>query len=197
MLLREEEEQAVLVLVVAAERHGTAELIADVALTVDRLEAGRRGRIGLERLAAIAVVDPRVRVHAFMPAIPVGGAAILAAAALGHQADLRAGRAAVFRRVGAGQQLELLDRFQVDRAVDAVVAGIDVADAVDGDVVRVVTAAVDVHAGADRVGHARRETREQQRIAAVDGEIGDGGRVDRERSRRRRATALRRRARRR
>ena len=181
VLVGEEEEQPVAVLVVAAERNRAADGEAGVGLAVDRLESDLRVRVGLQRPSTLTVVDEAVGVERFLPAVSVDRAAVVAAAALGDERHLGARRPAVLGRVGVGQDLELLDRVEVDRAEDAVVAGVDVADAVDGVVHGVVAAAVHVHAhaAAGRVRDAGRQARQHQGVAAVDGQVLDGRRIDR------------------
>src|SRR5690606_24931780 len=107
----------------------------------------------LGRLDAVAVVRPAVGVPAGAPAVPVAGPVELLGAALGDDLYLAAHGAPVLRLIGVRQDLELGDGVDVGaRHVAAVVAGVDVRDAVDRDVVRVLPLAVDGEA----VGRLRR-----------------------------------------
>ena len=82
------------------------------------------------------IVQPAIRVQAVVAVIPIAAAMELVGAALCHHRDLRPGVAAVFGLIDARENLEFLRRIQTDRYVLlAVVAGINVADSVDGEIV--------------------------------------------------------------
>ncbi len=68
--------------------------------------------------------------------IQIPAAVELRSAALGHQLYLCAGAAAKLGLIGAGEHLEFRDRVIADAGVQAaIVAGIHIADSVDGDLV--------------------------------------------------------------
>ena len=126
--LAPEEEQLLLVLVETRERDRPAERVAGVVARGLRLRDLRR----------LALVQIRVGVPVRAPSVPVAGAVERLRAALGDDLQLAADGAPVLGLVGVGQDLELGDGVDVRRRhVAAVVAGVDVGDAVDRDVVRV------------------------------------------------------------
>src|SRR5262249_53460097 len=116
-----------------------------------------------------------------MPMEEVATAMKLAGAALGHYVDLRARRASVLGLVVAGQNLKLLHGIQTDgRQLVAVISRIDVADAVERQLVLVETRAVrrnrtetGVPGGLEipRDEHAGRHRSQRQVSATVDGDV--------------------------
>ena len=146
-LLGAEEEQLVLE---HRARNRAAEGVA-VLLVVER----RRAAV-LDGVRA-AVAPPAVGLQRVVAVEERGAAGVVAAAALGHEPDLPAARTAVLRHVVGGQDLHFLDGVDVLDADD--VAGRPRADggrAVDGDVVLVVAAAVDVVAAVAEIAEAAR-----------------------------------------
>ncbi len=132
--LAPEEEQLFLLLVEARERDWAAERVAGVVA----------GRLLLRDFRRLALVQVRVGVPIRAPSVPVAGAVEALRAALGDDLELTTDGAPVLRLVGVGQDLELGNGVDVGRRhVAAVIAGVDVGDTVDRDVVRVRPLAVD------------------------------------------------------
>ena len=161
VLLAEEEEQLLLLLVEAREEDRAADGVAGVVA---------RG-LGQRDLRLDALVEPGVGVPVRAPPVPVAGSVEVARAALGDHLHLRADGAAVLGLVGVREDLELGDGVDVGRRhVAAVVAGVDVGDAVDRHVVGVRPLAVHRESCdcprfrppclRERTGHARREVEE-------------------------------------
>jgi len=111
----------------------------------DRAADGVTGVVEAELVAlqAIAVVLPVVGVQAVIAVEEVTGAVKLARSGLGDHADLRAGGPSVFGLVIRSKNSELLHGIERDGGeLVTVVAGIDVADAVQREVVLVGARAV-------------------------------------------------------
>src|SRR6185369_6817520 len=160
---------------------GAADVIAEIVIAEKRLGQAPR------------VIDKSVGVEAVVAVIPIAAAVELVAAALGDECNLATDAAAVFRLVAAGEDFEFSDGVDADADVHtAVVAGIDIADAVDGKLILRGAGAVDgedVGAGAGagdgvaaagREVHTGHELRHVESIAAVDLDVldlvaGDGG----------------------
>ena len=161
--LAPEEEQLFLLFVETGERDRPAERIAGVVARGLRLRDLRR----------LALVQVRVGVPRRAPSVPVAGAVEVLRAALRDDLQLAADGAPVLRLVRVGQDLELGDGVDVRRRhVASVIAGVDVGDTIDRDVVRVGPLAVHGEAvdGAElrvagvlreRAGHQRREVEER------------------------------------
>ena len=112
------------------------ERAGDVDGTADGVAAVVAARFRFRRIRP--VVEPRVRVPIGAAAVPVARAMEVLRAALGDDLHLTADRAAVLGLVGVREDLELRDGVDIERRhVAAVVAGVDVGDAVDRHVVRV------------------------------------------------------------
>ena len=130
------------------------------------------------------VVDEGVGVEAVVAVVPVAAAVELVGAALGHEGDLAADAASVLRLIAAGEDLEFGDGIRAHADVHAaIVAGVHVADAVDGELILRGAGAVhregvgsgagaaDGIAGAGGEGHAGNQLRHVQGIAAVDFDV--------------------------
>ena len=138
-LLGPEEEQLVAVRV---ELSGDVERPADVVAVLVVVE---RSGLAVQLRQRRAVARPGVGVQALVAEELVHVGVEVAAAALGHEADLAAGGPSVFGHVARGQDLDLGDGVHVDGADErARGAGPGGDGAVDGDQVLVAAAAVDV-----------------------------------------------------
>src|SRR5262249_3986725 len=112
---------------------------------VDRPAQGESQIVEAEQSARLAagadrlpVADPVIRIETVMAMEPISAAVNIRRAALGHHVDLRAHRPAVFGLVHTSQHLELLNRVQAEGHVHRTIrSGVDVADAVDRELVRI------------------------------------------------------------
>ena len=179
VLLADEEEQLALVLVEFARDEDRA---ADREPEVPLVERGN-DRIGqlvaLEILAGGVAVDPGVGVEAVVAAVGVSRSVEVPGSALGHGADLRADRPAVLGLVVRGEDLDLLDRVDADRHHrTAVVAGVDVGDAIEGHVVGARTLSVGAQVLGFDAGGVRHAVRDHS--GGEEGHVEETATVDRD-----------------
>src|SRR5262245_8279703 len=133
-------------------------------------------------LAALRIILEAVGVELFVAVKVVAGAVEIFAAALGHDLNVAARRAAVFGLIIRGQNLELRDVVEHQRDVlRAVRSGVDVGRAVNRQVVLVGAGAVDIEVGeaartrrlrVDCAEHAWREFDQVEEVATVKRQVG-------------------------